>query len=49
VRRLKLFLSLLGLTLAVAGVALDNRPLVWIAMALLATALAVRLWLRRGG
>jgi hypothetical protein len=47
VRRLKLYLSLLGLVLAGAGVILDMRPLVWVAMAVLATALAIRLWLGR--
>jgi len=46
-RRLKLFFALTGLSLAVAGVATDNRPLVWVAMVLLAVALGIRLWLRR--
>jgi uncharacterized membrane protein len=46
-RRLKLFLAVLGWTLAVVGTALDLRPLVWVAMAVLATALAMRLWERR--
>lgn len=48
-RRLKLFLALLGFLLAAAGVALDNQPLVWAAMVVLAVALALRLWLRRSG
>jgi hypothetical protein len=46
-RRLKLFLAALGFTLATAGVALDQRALVWGAMAGLAGALAIRLWERR--
>jgi len=46
-RRLKLFLAALGFTLAAAGVALDQRPLVWGAMAGLGGALAIRLWERR--
>jgi hypothetical protein len=43
-RRLKLFFALTGLSLAVAGMALDLRPLVWAAMSLLAVALGIRLW-----
>lgn len=46
-RRLKLFLSVLGFLLAAVGVALDRRVLVWAALALLAAALAIRLWERR--
>jgi hypothetical protein len=46
-KRLKLFLAALGFTLAAAGMALDQRPLVWGAMAGLAGALAIRLWERR--
>ena len=46
-RRLKLFFALTGLFLAVAGMVIDNRPLVWVAMVLLAVALGIRLWLRR--
>lgn len=45
--RLKVFLSTLGFLLAAAGVALDQRPLVWSAMVILACALAFRLWARR--
>ncbi len=45
--RLKLFLAVLGFCLALAGVVLDNRPLVWAAMAVLAAALAIRLYLGR--
>ena len=33
--------------LAVAGMVMENRPLVWVAMVLLAVALGIRLWLRR--
>ena len=46
-RRLKLFLAALGFTLAAAGVALDQRSLVWGAMVALVGALAIRLWERR--
>ncbi len=45
--RLKVFLAVLGFLLAAAGVVLDQRPLVWAAMAILALSLAFRLWLRR--
>ncbi len=41
--------AVLGFLLAGAGVALDNRPLVWAAMVLLGAALAIRLVLRRRG
>jgi hypothetical protein len=46
-RRLKVFLAILGFLLAAAGLGLDYQPLVWAAMAVLATAMALRLWLRR--
>jgi hypothetical protein len=46
-RRLKLLLAALGFTLAAAGMALDQRPLVWGALVGLAGALAIRLWERR--
>ncbi|HEY7683956.1 MAG TPA: hypothetical protein VH879_15015 [Gemmatimonadales bacterium] len=46
-RRLKLFLAVLGFTLALAGIALDQRPVVWAAIIVLAAALALRLWERR--
>ncbi len=45
-RRLKLFLAVLGFLLAAAGIGLDSQPLVWAAMAVLAVALALRFWLR---
>lgn len=48
-RRLKLFLAVLGFLLAAAGVALDRQPLVRAAIGVLAVALALRLWLRRSG
>ncbi|HXG44239.1 MAG TPA: hypothetical protein VNJ71_05695 [Gemmatimonadales bacterium] len=47
--RIKLFLAVLGFCLALAAVVLENRPLVWAAMAVLAAALAVRLYLKRVG
>ena len=46
-RRLKLFFALTGFSLAVVGMALDLRPLVWVAMSLLAVALGIRLWMKR--
>jgi Flp pilus assembly protein TadB len=46
-RRARLFSAVLGFLLALAGVVLDNRLLVWSAMAVLAVALGLRLWLRR--
>ena len=46
-QRAKLFLALLGFLLAAAGVALENSPLVWAAMAVLAVALILRFWLKR--
>jgi len=49
VKRLKLFLAVLGFLLALAGVTLDNRLLVWAAIALLAVAVGLRSWLRRRG
>lgn len=44
---LRLFFAVLGFLLAAAGVALDNRYLVWAAITVLAVALALRLYLRR--
>lgn len=46
-RRARLFSAVLGFVLALTGVVLDNRLLVWAAMVVLAVALALRLWLRR--
>lgn len=45
----RLYAAVLGFLLAGAGVALDNRYLVWAAMVVLAVALALRLYLRRRG
>jgi hypothetical protein len=42
-RRARLFSALLGFLLALVGVVLENRPLVWAAMVALAVALALRL------
>jgi Flp pilus assembly protein TadB len=47
VRRVRVYSATLGFLLAVAGVVLDNRLLVWAAMVVLAVALGLRLWLRR--
>jgi hypothetical protein len=47
--RLRLGLSLLGLALAIAGLVLENRVLVWAAMAVLGLALVLRLALGRRG
>lgn len=46
---LRLFAAILGFLLAAAGVALDNRYLIWAAMAVLGTALVLRIYLRRRG
>ena len=46
-RRVKVFLALLGFLLAAVGVALENKPLIWAAMAVLAVALILRFWLKR--
>lgn len=48
-RRVKLFLAILGFLLAAVGIGLDSQPLIWAAMAVLAVALAFRFWLRRQG
>ena len=39
----KLALAIIGLILSVAGLMLENRLVVWLAMGLLATSLALRL------
>ncbi len=44
--RLKRFLSLLGFCLALAGVVLENRQVVWGAIGTLVAALALRVYLR---
>lgn len=45
--RVRFFSALLGFLLAVAGIALENRLLVWAAMVVLAVALALRLRARK--
>ena len=45
--RVKVALAVFGFCLAVGGVVLDYRPLVWTAIVSLAAALALRLYLRR--
>lgn len=47
IRRLKLFLAVLGFCLAAAGVARDTKVLVWVAIGALAGALALRVVERR--
>lgn len=47
-RRVKIYLAVLGFTLAAAGEAMDMRPLVWAALSVLAMALGLRLWERHG-
>ena len=48
-KSLKLGLAVAGFVLALLSIAYDNRMLGWIAMALLAASLLLRLWLRRRG
>jgi hypothetical protein len=45
--RLRLALALGGFLIALLSVALDERRLGWLAIALLAASLLLRLWLRR--
>ncbi len=45
--RAKLYFAMLGFCFTAAGIALDNRPLVWAAIVLLSTAMGLRLWLNR--
>ena len=45
--RVRVFSALLGFLLALAGIALENRMLVWAAMVVLAVALALRLRARK--
>jgi hypothetical protein len=45
--RVRIFSVVLGMCLALAGVLLDNRLLVWAAMVVLATALGLRWWQKR--
>lgn len=44
----KLYFAMLGFVLTALGIATDSRPLVWAAIAVLAVALAIRLWIGRG-
>jgi hypothetical protein len=46
-RRVKLYFALLGFILTMVGVYLDNRPIIWAAIAVLVAAFAIRLWERR--
>ncbi len=49
IRRLKLAFAATGIVLAVLAVSLDNRLLNWVAIAVLAIALAMRVIERRAG
>jgi MYXO-CTERM domain-containing protein len=46
-RTAKLVLAWIGLGLAVVSVTMDNRPLAWVAMAVLAAAFVLRQVMRR--
>jgi hypothetical protein len=45
--RLRLVLALAGLVFTVAGLAADNRAVIWTAMGLLAGSFGLRLYLRK--
>ena len=45
--RLRLVLILAGLAFAVAGIATDNRVVIWVAIGLLGVSLLIRLLIRR--
>jgi len=45
--RIRLYAALLGFVLTAVGIALDSRPVVWAAIAALAVALGIRLWLAK--
>lgn len=45
--RLRIFVAFLGFLLALAGIYLDNRPLIWASMVVLSATLALRYWSRR--
>jgi hypothetical protein len=45
--RVRLYAALLGFVLTAFGIALDSRPVVWAAIAALAVALGIRLWLAK--
>jgi len=44
---LKLSSAMLGFVLTAVGIATDSRPVVWAAIAALAVALGIRLWMGR--
>lgn len=44
--RVRIFSVVLGFILALAGIVLDNRPLIWAAMVVLSVTLALRYWSR---
>lgn len=46
-RRLKLYFALLGFILTMVGIYLDNRYVIWAAIAVLISAFIIRLWERR--
>jgi hypothetical protein len=46
-RRLKLYFALLGFILTLVGLYLDNRQVIWAAIAVLIAAFIIRLWERR--
>ncbi|MGH7659203.1 MAG: hypothetical protein ACREL6_13290 [Gemmatimonadales bacterium] len=46
---LRIVLAVAGLVFAVAGIATDNRIVIWAAIGLLAVSFAIRLTLRRMG
>ena len=49
VRRVKEVLYIAGMALAVAGIALDDRRIVWVAIGLLVVGVIIRLVIRRAG
>ncbi|MGH7523774.1 MAG: hypothetical protein ACREK8_05675 [Gemmatimonadales bacterium] len=47
--RIRLMVAFLGIALAIAAIARDDRRIAWVAMAVLAVALALRFATRRSG
>ena len=47
--RLRLVLAFLGIALAIAAIALDDRRIAWVAMAVLAASLVLRIVARKAG
>lgn len=45
--RLRLVLAISGLVFAIAGIAADNRIVIWVAIGLLAVAFLIRLVIRK--